>query len=100
MEIIAATGQEVPPHRVVDASEMPSRLVAKVIEETYEAMEAIETGDLIKTLDELADIQTAADALASTQSLTPEQVRAHQKKRDETRGTFSKRIVMEFPDNT
>lgn len=85
-EIIQASGQR-PVTRVLDEQEYLRELVKKLGEEYEEFQEEL-------SLEELADIQEAINALADTLSSREELERVRAEKAEE-RGGFSKRIYLE-----
>lgn len=86
-EIMKAKGQEVHMH-IATEEEYKKFLEAKLREEVAEYLTD-------KSPDELADILEVLYTLAKQASITPEQLEQKRKMKQEERGGFDKRIILE-----
>ena len=99
-EIIKKETGKVPKYRVAPSQEVSYWLIKKIVEEVKEAKEAIKAGDPRQIALELADIQTALDALILSQKQSASSIQKLKSKRKKERGGFTKRIIMDFPKDS
>ena len=88
--------------RTAEASEMPYFLAKKVIEEAQEVAEELyvePVPNYLRVLEELADLQEAMNAVMQYFGMTPEGLKETMRQKAETKGTFSRRIVLDLDSN-
>lgn len=99
-EIIKKETGKAPIYSVAPSLEVSDWLIKKIIEEAKEAKDAIKSGDPRQIALELADLQTALDALILNQKQSANDIQKLKSKRKKERGGFTKRIIMDFPKNS